>query len=85
MASFGGQATWANMTSPGGKLTALACHPTKKVNNAEELTYSLQTLEDVIYACKDQTRMEMSIIEKALNYNNEVLNIDKKRFIALAP
>jgi len=27
------------MTSPGGKLTALACHPTKKVNKAEELTY----------------------------------------------
>jgi hypothetical protein len=29
----------AKMTSPGGKLTALACHPTKKVNKAEELTY----------------------------------------------
>jgi hypothetical protein len=27
------------MTSPGGKLTALACHLTKKVNKAEELTY----------------------------------------------
>jgi hypothetical protein len=27
------------MASPGGKLTALACHPTKKVNKAEELTY----------------------------------------------
>jgi len=27
------------MTSPGGKLTALACHPTKKVNKAEQLTY----------------------------------------------
>jgi hypothetical protein len=27
------------MTSPGGKLTALACHPTKRVNKAEELTY----------------------------------------------
>jgi hypothetical protein len=23
----------------GGKLTALACHPTKRVNKAEELTY----------------------------------------------
>jgi hypothetical protein len=23
----------------GGKLIALACHPTKKVNKAEELTY----------------------------------------------
>jgi len=27
------------MTSLGGKLTALACHPTKRVNKAEELTY----------------------------------------------
>ncbi len=27
------------MTSPRGKLTALVCHPTKKVNKAEELTY----------------------------------------------
>jgi hypothetical protein len=25
--------------SPGGKLAALACHPTKIVNKAEELTY----------------------------------------------
>ncbi len=28
------------MTSLGGKLTALACHPTNNVNKAEELTYS---------------------------------------------
>jgi hypothetical protein len=27
------------MTSPGGKLTALAGHPMKKVNKAEEPTY----------------------------------------------
>jgi hypothetical protein len=38
MMSFRGQASWAKMTSLGGKLTALACHPTKKVNKAEELT-----------------------------------------------
>jgi hypothetical protein len=30
-----GQASWAKMMSPGGKLTALAFHPTKKVNKAE--------------------------------------------------
>jgi hypothetical protein len=39
MMSFRGQASWAKMISPGGKLTTLACHPTKKVNKAEELTY----------------------------------------------
>ncbi len=39
MTSFRGEASWAKMTSPGGKLTAQACHPTKKVNKAEELTY----------------------------------------------
>jgi hypothetical protein len=37
--SFRGQASWAKMTSHGGKLIALACHPTKNVNNAEALTY----------------------------------------------
>jgi hypothetical protein len=37
--SFRGQTSRAKMTSPGGKLTALVCHPTKKVNKAEELTY----------------------------------------------
>jgi hypothetical protein len=35
MTSFRGKASWAKMTSPGGKVTALACHPTKKVNKAE--------------------------------------------------
>jgi len=38
-ASFRGQAGSAKMMSPGGKLAALACHPTKRVNKAEELTY----------------------------------------------
>jgi hypothetical protein len=27
------------MTSPGGKLIAMACHPTKIIRKAEELTY----------------------------------------------
>jgi hypothetical protein len=39
MISFRGQARWAKMTSLGGKLTALVCHPAKKLNIAEELTY----------------------------------------------
>jgi hypothetical protein len=30
MTSFRGQASWAKMTSLAGKLTALACHTTKK-------------------------------------------------------
>jgi hypothetical protein len=34
-----GQASRAKLTSPGGKLTATMCHPTKKVNKAEKLTY----------------------------------------------
>jgi hypothetical protein len=37
--SFRGQASWAKMTSRGGKLAALACHPTKKVNKAEKRTH----------------------------------------------
>jgi hypothetical protein len=39
MTSLRGQASWANMTSPGGKLTALVCHLSMRVNKAEELTY----------------------------------------------
>jgi hypothetical protein len=35
MMLFRGEASWAKMTSYGDKLTALACHPTKKVNKAE--------------------------------------------------
>jgi hypothetical protein len=35
MTPFGEQASWAKMMSPGGKLTSLAGHPTKKVNKAE--------------------------------------------------
>jgi hypothetical protein len=38
MTLFRGQARWAKMTSPVAMVTALACHPTKKVNKAEELT-----------------------------------------------
>jgi hypothetical protein len=30
------------MTSTGYKLTALVCHPTKKVNKAEELTIDIR-------------------------------------------
>ncbi len=37
--SIRGQAVLAKMTSPGAKLTALACHLTEKVKQTEELTY----------------------------------------------
>ncbi len=36
---IGGQASWAKMALPGGKLIALAYCLTKKVNKAEQLTY----------------------------------------------
>jgi hypothetical protein len=39
MTSFRRQASPSTMTSLEGKLTALAYHPTKGVNKAEELTY----------------------------------------------
>jgi hypothetical protein len=51
MVSFRGQASCAKMTSPGGKQTALACHPTKQVYKALE-----HVLRDVIYfrdLCQD--------------------------------
>jgi hypothetical protein len=39
MTSFREQAKLATMMPLWGKLTALACHLTKKVNKAEDLTY----------------------------------------------
>jgi len=39
MMSLRRQYSSAKMTSLGGKLTALVCHPTKYVNKAEEPTY----------------------------------------------
>ncbi len=39
MMSLRGQASWAKITSPGGKLTALACHPTKKENKIVLVSY----------------------------------------------
>jgi hypothetical protein len=40
MLSFSEQASWAKMTSPEGKLMARVCHPTNKVNKAEEEFFS---------------------------------------------
>jgi len=39
MTSFMGQASWTKMMPSLGKLTALPCHTTKKVNKTEEITY----------------------------------------------
>jgi len=38
----------AKIMSPGGNLTALSCHPTKKVNKAEELTYLSTNIASII-------------------------------------
>jgi hypothetical protein len=56
MTPLKGQASWANMMSPGGKLKALKCHPTKKVNKAEELTYLLTNIGNTThYKCNAMT------------------------------
>ncbi len=47
--SFRGQASSAKMTSFWGKLTALVCHQTKRVNKAEELTYLSLNIEIMCY------------------------------------
>jgi hypothetical protein len=55
MTSFIGQACWPKMMSPGGKLTALVCHLTTKVNQAEELTYlttNIASLEELLLIFK---------------------------------
>jgi hypothetical protein len=47
MMSFQGPSSWEKMTSSGGMLQALAHHPTKKVNKAEDLTYPTSNIETV--------------------------------------
>ncbi len=42
--SFWGQGSWANMTSHGGKVTALACHPHPKSKQSIGTRISLQAL-----------------------------------------
>jgi hypothetical protein len=39
------------MTSPEGKLTALACHLTKKVTNVEEVTYLSVNIDSAQWGC----------------------------------
>ncbi len=43
--SFRLQAGWSKMMSPGGKLTALACHPDQKSNKAKLQTYLSTNIE----------------------------------------
>jgi hypothetical protein len=43
--SLRGLVNCAKMTSPEGKVTALVCHPTKKVKKAEELTFLSTNLD----------------------------------------
>jgi hypothetical protein len=55
MMSFRGQTSKAKvMMSLGGKLTAMTCHLTIKVNNAEELTF----LSTNMTLQKQQTKLE---------------------------
>jgi hypothetical protein len=49
MMSFKGKDSWTKMTLPGGKLIALACHPTKTAHKAEELTCLSTNIEFVIF------------------------------------
>jgi hypothetical protein len=42
MTSFMGHISWAKMTVPRDKLTVLACHLTKKLNKAEEVTIDIR-------------------------------------------
>jgi hypothetical protein len=51
MTSFRGYARWAKMTSHGGKLTPLLCHPNKKLNKAEEITYLTTNIDLAVLDC----------------------------------
>jgi hypothetical protein len=63
MTSFRGQASSAQMMSLGGNLTALACHPTIKVNKAEELTLTtnIGIYMDIPFTSKDPVLSRVGI------------------------
>jgi hypothetical protein len=56
MTSLRGQASWFKMTSLRGKLTALACHPTKFVNKPEQRTFLSTNIE---FAIPDGAKMPL--------------------------
>jgi hypothetical protein len=69
------------MTPPGGKLKALACHPTKKVIKAEELNYLYTNIDSVLnpkilhldFKLLWQRFERTSLLFKSVSYKNERL------------
>ncbi len=74
MTSFRGQASWAKMTSPRGKLTALVCHPNKRVNKAEELMYLYTNIDS---SCSQNDHI---ILRNILSVNALLYNVLYSRF-----
>jgi hypothetical protein len=83
--SFRGQASWAKMTIPRVKLTAQACHLTKKVNKAEkELALSLYTLYLAYYGYSSNGRLPLVLLvdirQGCLTVPNTIIDICKSQF-----
>jgi hypothetical protein len=80
MKLFGGQASWAKIMSPGGKLTVLACHPTKKVNKAEYLTYLSTTIGATYVVTKlsiqDNSGLIMSCTSKCYLTSSKIVSLE---------
>ncbi len=74
------------MTSPGGKLTVLACHPTKKGNKAEELTYLFVNIGQTLAAQQSVTKcIAMFLVNlvtpKAAAEHERLFNTPARRWI----
>ncbi len=78
---FRGQASWAKMTSPGGKLTALASHLTIKVNKAEELTYLSTNIGTFWYNTKLWQYDTKTIKYRKITATNYSANMPRHAFV----
>ncbi len=72
MTSFRGQASWAKIMSREGKLTAPACHPTKKIIKLSNEPISPQTL----YLVVTKVTFTMSVLVDKMSVG--VLTFERK-------
>jgi hypothetical protein len=91
MTSFGEHASWAKMTSPGGKVTALACHLINRVSKAEDLTCLSTNIGFFCSSISDQVSIsptfydlllrEKSLCQKITSRNCKHIKALQKTFI----
>ncbi len=72
------------MMSPGGRLTALACHLTKKVNKAEELTYISTNMDLTVVKTTAFSSENLMLRHKYVkNYSKRFVILSENHLVSL--